>query len=291
MTTGFPEQTFTHDGQNFVLVNGDVYVVESDGSRTFAEHLFDPDFYAKNFEIAQIDQESGERYPVTRRFREDFEQAYGLMSFERWHTDNTDPARAGQPANYYHLGNRVTRVTDRQHRGQASMRFLAKPAEVVSKAALEKNILYFAKGDHLYFSAWFYLEPTPDIYDVGGFTLCDFESTFMQSVGLRIIVRPGDALAFELKLPKTEFNQGEDSVAFPAGQWVNVKTHTFLSDKDGRVQLWQDGRKVLDQRGRTLPFANTIYDRLEIGITAIGAGSHYEKILYVDDLEISNTSW
>jgi hypothetical protein len=68
-----------------------------------------------------------------------------------------------------------------------------------------------------------------------------------------------------------------------------VETHAFLSDEAGRVQIWQDGRKVLDKQGRTLPLADTIYDRFELGITAIAKGSRYEKVLYVDDVVISDS--
>ena len=55
------------------------------------------------------------------------------------------------------------------------------------------------------------------------------------------------------------------------------------------VQIWQDGRKVLDEQGRTLPMADTIYDRFELGISAIAKGARHDKVLYVDDVVISDS--
>ena len=47
--------------------------------------------------------------------------------------------------------------------------------------------------------------------------------------------------------------------------------------------------KNADKKARTLPLADTVYDRFEIGITAIAKGSRYEKVLYVDDVVISDS--
>ena len=292
------ELTFQQDGQNFVLVNGDVFTVSSTGEREFAAKLYDPDFFAKNYtlidgQVFQVDPDSGQQFAVTRQFEEAFENATpvtDLITPSRWHNYNTDPARAGKPDNYYNLGNRIT-VSRTIARSGGAARFNAKPSsKTVSKASLVKNIMYFKKGDHFYFSGWFYLAPTPSIYDGGGFTLIDLESSFMQSVGLRVIFRANDALAFELELPKTQYNQNAGAeVRFPTGRWVNIKTHALLSDENGILEIWQDGQKVLDKQGRTLPLADTVYDRIEVGISAMAKGAKYEKILYVDDVVISDT--
>ena len=290
------EEYFVHEGINYVLVNGDVYRDNEDHSRTFEAHLFDPDYIDTNYvadggQVYQINPEDpSERYPITRQFSETFEQDLGLMSAERWHSNNADPADAGQPTNYYNLGNRVTRVTTIDHSGSASMKFFANPSTQTSKASLAKNIMFYQKGDTVWFDGWFYLASTPSVYDVGGFSLFDLESTFMQSIGLRAMIRPGDALAFELEFPKTQFNQ-DVPVPFPTGQWVHVVTGAYLSDdpEQGQVMIWQNDALVLDKHGRTLPFANTIYDRFEIGITALAAGSEYSKTLYMDDVQISDT--
>ena len=44
--------------------------------------------------------------------------------------------------------------------------------------------------------------------------------------------------------------------------------------------------KIVDARGQTLPLAGTIYDDLEVGISAHSFGPN-PAILYVDDLVIS----
>jgi len=291
-----PDLTFTQDGQTFVLVEGGAYKVSASGELEFLEALYDPDFYNKNYrvnngQVYQVDPDSGQLYPVTRTFRDDFESLTQLLTPAGWHNNNTDPARAGKPDNYYNLGNRVTLSRTVTHSGTASLRFHARPsATSVSKASLVKNVMYFKKGDHVYFSGWFFLEPTPSIYDVGGFTLIDLESSFMQSVGLRVIFRRNDALAFELELPKTQFNQDVGAeVSFPTGRWVHVRAHVLLSDETGSVEIFQDGRKVLGKQGRTLPLADTVYDRVEIGVTAMGKGAQYEKVLYIDDFVISDS--
>ena len=291
-----PDLTFTQDGQTIAIIDGRAYKVRALGELEFLQELYDPDFYNKNYrvnngQVYQVDPDSGQQYPVTTTYRDDFENLAQLLTPAGWHNNNTDPARAGKADNYYNLGNRITLSQSVTHSGAASLKFLARPsATSVSKASLVKNIMYFKKGDHVYYSGWFFLEPTPSIYDVGGFTLIDLESSFMQSVGLRVIFRRADALAFELELPKTQFNQDVGAeVSFPTGQWVHVGAHVLLSDDAGFVQIFQDGNKVLDKPGRTLPLADTVYDRVEIGVTAMGKGARYEKVLYVDDFVISDS--
>jgi hypothetical protein len=291
--------TFEQDGERLVLVQGDVYRVRPNGGREFLERLYDPDFFAKNYrqrdgDVFQLDPETGRLYAVTRRFEDNFENAASaadLITPARWHLSNTDPERAGKADNYYDLGNRITLSRTVVRGGAASLKFHARPSSrMTSKASLVKNIMYFKKGDDVYVSGWFFIEDTPSIYDAGGMTLVDLESSFMQSVGLRIIFRQNDALAFELELPKTQFMQDSGSeVRFPTDRWVHVEAHAFLSDQAGRVEIWQDGRKVLDKQGRTLPLADTVYDRFEVGVSAIARGSRYEKSLYVDDIVISDS--
>jgi hypothetical protein len=69
---------------------------------------------------------------------------------------------------------------------------------------------------------------------------------------------------------------------------VRLRVHLFLSEKsDGVMEVWQDDTKVIDAHGQTLPTAKTIYDRLEVGLTANGSTEHAHT-LYVDDVSISN---
>ena len=116
------ELTFTQEGQNYVLVNGDAYKVGTSGDRQFVTHLYDPEFFSKNFRIIdgnvfQVDSDSGALYPVTRDFQDDFENFTNLMSESRWHGSNVDPARAGKADNYYNLGNRIAWSQNVKHGG------------------------------------------------------------------------------------------------------------------------------------------------------------------------------
>lgn len=56
---------------------------------------------------------------------------------------------------------------------------------------------------------------------------------------------------------------------------------------DGRVEVWQDAAKVLDEHGKTLPTSKTIYNQLEVGLTCNGNRKHAQT-LYVDDVLLSN---
>ena len=74
---------------------------------------------------------------------------------------------------------------------------------------------------------------------------------------------------------------------FPAGPVDPRETPPQLSEQtEGVVELWQDGTKIVDRRGQTLPLAHTIYNSLEVGISAHSFGSQ-AATLFVDDLSIS----
>jgi len=69
-----------------------------------------------------------------------------------------------------------------------------------------------------------------------------------------------------------------------------VRFHVTLSERaDGVVELWQDGIKIVDARGQTLPLAHSIYNSLEVGISAHSFGQQ-PSTLYVDDVSISSQS-
>ena len=240
------------------------------GRRTFVDHLFDPDFYKKNYRVQdgkvfQLDPKSGTLYPVTRTFRDGFEGAASaddLFTATRWHTNMADPKRAGQKDNYYALGNRVTLSREVVHSGKAALRCYAVPSSKgVSKASISKGIMYFKKGDDVYFSGWFFIEDTPSLYDAGGFTLFDLESTFHEVRRTpHRFSRTNDSLTFELELPKTQFRQDRGSeVSFPTGRWVHdrnpclpVRRGGARPDLAGRPQSPGQEREDAAARGHRL---------------------------------------
>ena len=87
---------------------------------------------------------------------------------------------------------------------------------------------------------------------------------------MRIMIEDGAAM-FELKWAgKPKYRQPQtERIRIPKGRWVNLKARLHLSESaDGRVQLWQDGKKMIDEQGQTLPLTGAVYDSLEIGISA-----------------------
>eukprot|EP01035_Chromulina_nebulosa_P042435 gene42435-57450_t len=116
----------------------------------------------------------------------------------------------------------------------------------------------------------------------------DLETTQLRnSPGRRLFLQDGEFFASDLGKWWTgkKFRQPPGAqVKFPKDKWVQVKIHLVLSEgNDGRMQVWQDGQKVLDATGKTLPRASTIYDRMQVGVTANGRPNRAQTI-YVDDV-------
>lgn len=181
------------------------------------------------------------------------------------------------------LDNRIDLDTKIVHSGKKALRFYAvkpdKSTSNVSKSMIENKSLCFGKGDHIWFSAWFYLEQgTPT-------TLFDFETRrFHGGPGIRLIIRKRTYATLELKFAdKPQYAQSK--VPLPRKKWFNLTMHLVLSNHDdGIIELWQDGTKILSTTGRTLPTHDTIYHSMEVGITA----SRREATLLVDDVIVSN---
>ncbi len=270
---------------------------------------YDKDFYEKNYEVEngriyRKDFSTGKRYPVKRYFNDGFENVTtirDLIGTERgWTNFTLQSPEAPTVADYNKLrhqilngergflDNRIEPSSEQAHSGQQSLKTLAVAPDssmVCTKASLHTTLLHFVKGDDVWFSAWYYFEK------IGEFnTLMDLETTFVRNhPGMRIRLSHG-YLDFELAkwVPKYIYRQPKgDRIPFPIARWVHVKVHLLLSDKeDGIVQLWQDDKLIIDQRGQTLPFAKAVYNDLEIGLSAHSAGPG-SAILYVDDLIIS----
>lgn len=54
----------------------------------------------------------------------------------------------------------------------------------------------------------------------------------------------------------------------PSASMVTSKVHFAFDDQMGRVELWQDGAKILDVNAPTLPLVNAIQTIIEVGISA-----------------------
>ncbi len=181
-------------------------------------------------------------------------------------------------------------TTERAHSGRNALKFIAAPSDgkKISAADIEREGLRFVKGDDVWFSGWYWLEGTSEASTV---FLWDLESTALRnSPGRRLFLQDGEMVASDLGKWWTskKFRASNGAPKFPKDRWVEVKIHLHLSDgTDGRMQVWQDGVKVLDEAGKTLPRARTVYDRMQVGVTA-NTGRTMTQTLFVDDVVLSN---
>ena len=300
------EAVFEQEGKTYLLINGDMF--RDDSNRlTFIDHWYDPEFYDKHFVqrdalIYQRDPESDELYLMHRHFTEDFERAdrlSDLMTVERGWTNmalqspkTPSVEESNALVNQVRLGeatfvdNRVEPSGEVVHDGERSLKCVCVPKSssmVTGKASIASFFVHFLKGDDIWFRGWFYLAD-------GGkpFTLMDLESSWIkQHPGMRICLSD-DRLFVELKWagkPAHKQAAGREMI-FPTGKWVQLKLHLTLTDSaDGVIELWQDGKQIIDSRGQTLPLAGSVYDSLEVGISA--HNDTQAATLFVDDIAIS----
>ena len=221
-------------------------------------------------------------------FRDGFEHAVKMedlfpRDFSRWHGWQRE---AGTGA----TANEVALTTERVHSGAQALKCVAAPYDghTASKADIERGRLRFVKGDDVWFRGSYWLKGGTDASLV---FLWDLESTeWRNSPGRRLYLQNGETLASDLGKwwsGKT-FRAARGAPKFPKERWVELRVHLFLSENnDGRMEVWQDGTKVIDAIGKTLPTARTIYNRLQVGLTANGNRTH-PQTLFVDDIVLSN---
>jgi hypothetical protein len=275
----------------------------------FFSKPYDKDFYAKNYQVEDgkiyiVDSKAGKRYPIKRFFSDGFENAAGirdLIGLERGWTSFTLQSPGSPTVTDYNnlqarilrgecgfLDNRVEPSSEHAHSGRQSLKTLSvAPGSYhdCTKASLSTTLLHFVKGDDVWFSGWYYVEKGGESN-----TLLDLETKFARgSPGMRICLIHGHV---SFQLAKWADNPRYRQTAwpqtpFPMNRWVQIKARLRLSEaEDGIIQLWQDGSLIIDQRGQTLPFADVVYNSMEIGLSAHSASSD-SAVLYVDDVVIS----
>ena len=222
-------------------------------------------------------------------FRDGFEGSAKLEDlFPRDHSrwDGTELIPVPGP-----VSNVVALSSERSHSGQSALKCVAAPSDnrTASKADIERDGLRFVKGDDVWFDGWFWLESGQE--KSSPIFLWDLETTALRnSPGRRVYLQNGEMIASDLGKWWTgkKFRALKDAPKFPKDRWVEVKIHLHLSEAaDGKMEVWQDGVKVMDETGKTLPRARTVYDRLQVGLTANG-GRTQAQTLYVDDVILSN---
>jgi hypothetical protein len=307
------ELTLVQDGTTFKLYRGGIYRVnERSGQWDFVAQGYDPDYYTKNY----VEQDGaiyrkgddGALYRVGQEFSDDFEDATTireLISAERgWTSFTLQSPKTPTVEDYVRLrkriltrqaeflDNRIEPSSEVVHAGQTALKAYSVPRSsdmVTSKASISTELIHFVQGDDVWFAGWYYVPAASGM----PLTLMDLETTwFKEHPGIRIRMFGEKHLGVELKwgVKPTYRQEKGGEKAFPQGRWVHVKFHLTLSElADGVVELWQDGMKIVDARGQTLPLAHSIYNSLEVGISAHSIGQR-PSTLYVDDVSISGQS-
>jgi len=181
--------------------------------------------------------ENGKLYRVGQKFSDDFEDArtiHDLIGVDRgWTASTLQSPKSPTVEDYVRLRKRILT-------GQRDF--------------FDNRI---EPSGEVWFAGWYYVPAESGM----PFTLMDLETTwFKKHPGIRTMVFGEKYLGVELKWgAKPTYRQPKGrETAFPRAQWVHVKFHITLSEKDdGVVELWQDGTQIVDARGQTLPLAHS----------------------------------
>lgn len=293
----------TIDGTVFSLVRGEAYKRDGSNWSHFAS-VYDPDFFQKNYVVEngvvhRLDDE-GKRHVVSKSFRSGFEGGASvreLIGVEPGWTSFVLQSPATPTIKDYvrlraeilkgkasFVDNRVEPSREFSQSGQQALKCVSRAPSwgmVCAKASIETELIHFVEGDDFWFSGWFLIQ------DGKPLTLMDLETVWAtEHPGIRIQFDDEGALFVELKWAgKPTFRQPRDArTLFPHRQWVHVVTHFKLhAGNKGVVRVWQDGRKIIDATGQTLPFAQAVYNSLEVGITA----TQHDATVFVDAVEVS----
>jgi len=304
------ELTAVEKGTTYKVHNGNAYRVEPRTGRwEFVQRVYDPAFRDKHYVEREGEifrrADDGTLVPVRRHFADGFEAATrlaDLIGLERgWTSCALQSPRAPTVADYValrkriltegadFLDNRLEPVDAPAHAGQTSLEaFSVPPARgmVTAKASLSTELLHFVKGDDVWISLWCQVPAESGM----PFTVLDLETTWIeQHPGIRVAIADGRHVCLQLKsLGNPYYRQPHGKeVEFPRGRWVRLRVHLGLTEADdGVIEVWQDERKIIDTRGRTLVLANAIYNSLEVGITAYNEQGR-PATLFVDEVAVS----
>ncbi len=293
------------DGVPVVVVDGMAWGQDPTTCQwIFILNMYDPDFFADSF-FMQDGQwhrryENGQTMPLSTEFSDNFNSGSGVTDLllpdaSRYTSFVLLSPMAPTIPDYNalrncifagtcdFLDNRIDFDPKSGRNGSQSLRFYSvSPSEdmITAKSLVERGLFFFRKGDTAWFSGWYKAEETLP------FTLLDFEvSGIIYRPGIRLTIR-GGALSVELKwLDKPQYLQESGAeILFPVDQWVHVQMRVLFSeDESGEVEVWQNGVRIINQQGRTLPTAESVVDFMQIGITA----TPRESVLHVDDVQVS----
>ena len=294
-------------GEEVIIdINGKGYVL-TDGECEFVAEMFDPDFrnhiYLEENGMILIKTPEG-NVRTLKTLSEDFESYDNFtdlfyssiqeISSKHWSTMTLQSPSAKTVEAYVALkqcilegscdfiDNRIELVDDPINDDNQCLKFtsVAKTDDMVTcKSSIISELLFFEKGNDLWFSADFLIQ------DNQPFSLVDFENRhFENSPGPRLVIS-NNRLAIENKFGVKEFYRHDKNTLVPFDQWFNVKIHLSFNETDnGLLELWQDGQLLFSINGENLPYFNSIQNSIEIGATASSVAS----TVFVDNLRIDD---
>ncbi len=296
--------------------DGNRYQISTDGSIynqedcSFVATLFVPGFenekYATEGDKIYIVDEGGARYEVFRSFQENMDNhndwknlfIQDLNDRTRFITNLTLQGPGAKTASAYlalrdclieqscdFVDNNISLMADPTDPLNTVLQLHAYPPTpdmVVSKSSITSNVLYFAEGEDIWFSADYYIEKGMP------HTIVDFESSHVLHWGPRAFIRNG-YLEIENKfLDKQTFPQNvTSSIKVPMQRWFNLKVHFQFDEEEGIIQVWQDDELIINHLGPNIPVSNWILDALEVGISATSE----ETILFVDNIQLDTSEF
>ena len=302
------ETPITHEGKKYTVSKGQVFELKNNGKRELRDTLYDGDFIRKNYKTDgkttfRSDLDTGKNYAVFETFQEGFENANKIQELigpqQNWSSMTLLSPSAPGVKDYVKLrqqiidknapfkDNSITLNSDIVHSGKKSLKFYAvKPSRkmAITKTTLDNELLFLERGDRVTMTGWFYIaEGSP----IG---LMDIESSYInQGPGMRVLLSENLEPRIELKWadkPTYRPLRGSDA-RLPRGQWLKLSMYLYLSEKtDGQVRLSINDKVVIDQQGQTLPVADAVYNRLQLGITANPKNT--TTVLYVDDVSLQS---
>ncbi len=260
--------------------------------------------------------------PKTNQFFDGFEKASSIsdlfpQDYSRWHEVivQNNEKKIRRPIKYCMLGvynctmdenqNHFEIQNENTFRGRNALKFTVHPFKRQwfgdSKVAIRRQLFDFKEGDDFYFSGWFYFEgPEDSVQNLKGLSFLAIRSPHHS---LRYLGEPGRRLFFEGQnyiysdldnwMPKAKlFSQDlMEQISVPRNKWVNIRVKMKLSGTtSGQMEVWQNDRKLIHHKGRTLPTPSSVYNILEIG----GTGNTNEtniQTLYVDDIWVSKSGF
>lgn len=293
------QERVTFDGETYEIEAGRAYLL-TEGGRSFVAELYDPTHVARSYvrtsgTTYRIDPRTGDRYPTLDQLDEGFGAAQQILDIigpdRGWTALTLQSREAPTVSDYVQLFQRMARGEEQCRdncvalldqpgsAGQVALEAIAvSPGwlNTVSKASLDTGLLYLREGDSFRFSARFLIAEGMPV------SLVDFEASYiLEGPGLRVMLTEDGVPWVELKWGDKPAWRPQEPIRVPKGAWFTLSFMADLDRYDGEVKLWLDDQLVVTGRGQTIPLADAVLDRMELGITAAVDG---DTRLLVDDV-------